>query len=218
MKQPTILARGEGWLCLNKPSGTLVHPAGKDDGDLLTWLKEQGEPGELSAVHRLDREVSGVVLISTRSDVARALHQQFAERQTQKKYRAWVLGPHLLNPPEGTWKKALTKKAEGRKNPAGYGPMRVPARTHFKRLTAIGPCEDLELTLETGRKHQLRRHCALSRRAILGDARYGDHPDDRIWLHAESLVFHPPEREAALEVQAPLPDDWEQVPRRFPTT
>jgi 23S rRNA-/tRNA-specific pseudouridylate synthase len=209
---------------LNKPAQLVVHATNRaDEVNLLDlfaehlksdpyWSREHGWNGqaEPSVVHRLDRGVSGAVMVVFDKRILTAIHQQFENKDTQKVYRAWVAGGPKLE--EDLWAWRLTKKAEGRSKPAGFKRYQVPAKTEMKVLERGEHVSLLSLKLITGRKHQLRRHCALAGCPILGDTRYGDAEDDRgrILLHAHEFSFLDPwsETPQRIEVTAPWPDDF----------
>ena len=217
-----VLKFGAGWLCVNKPRGLLVHPAKGSEDDLLGRVKElleaQGELAEgvgwngqysPSAVHRLDREVSGAVLIGVDGRILPQLHRQFEEGTTQKVYRAWCRRVKSELADEGVWRYPLTRKAEGRSKPAGFHRFRVPCETLYSVLRRNDDKLELELELKTGRKHQLRRHCALAGHPIQGDPRYGVEGDDgNLLLHSRYLAFSDPGHGGRIEVEASLPEGW----------
>jgi 23S rRNA-/tRNA-specific pseudouridylate synthase len=218
-----VLASGQGWAVLNKPAGIVVHADSTGERDLRTsfaeylaydtaWAQACQWNGstEPTVVHRLDRDVSGVVIVAFDQRIIPMLHLQFENKTVRKVYYAWVEG-RGPDDNEGLWKKALTKKAEGRSNPAGFAKMRVPSQTEYKVLERREHEALLELHPLTGRKHQLRRHCAMAGCAIIGDDRYGKVVEglNRILLHAKSVNFKDPWNEQDIFVEAALPEDFE---------
>ena len=176
-----------------KSAGLLTVPGVRDkDDSLVTRL---GPP--FKAVHRLDRDTSGLLVVPRTQHAHRGLSIAFERRQVRKKYHARCLG--IL---EGSG----SIKAPIGKNTAIYdGPPRlwtvVPngkhALTKYKVLSTTQRSTFLELTPVTGRSHQLRIHLAHIGAPILGDALHGDDPvaqqaADRLCLHATGLQFtHP---------------------------
>lgn len=217
-----LLCAGQGWLCVNKPSGLLVHAAKGSETDLLTVLLAQlhrekdlaqkvGWNGEFSpsVVHRLDLEVSGVVLVGVDGRVLPDLHRQFENKTTTKIYRAWCHKEKREVSDEGMWRYPLTRKAEGRSKPAGFHKFRVPCETRYRVLNRLETLVELELELGTGRKHQLRRHCALAGHPIVGDRRYGvDDGEEQMYLHATTLCFDDPSTGKRITAAASLPQNW----------
>jgi 23S rRNA-/tRNA-specific pseudouridylate synthase len=211
MNTPTqiqIVAQGTGWFAVNKPAGMSVH--NQKGGDLVSCFPEYET---VFLLNRLDVPVSGIVMLATSKSVASAIQQQFADRAVEKRYRAIGVAADpscLAAPGDGIWKQPLTKKAENRRKPAGFGGRRVPCRTLWQVERVDGDHVHLILTPETGRKHQLRRHAAIAGWPLLGDDRYGPERaaeafDGRIALHADRLVFCDPETGASVEVTCPVP-------------
>ncbi len=233
--KPEILALGHGWIAIDKPAGMSVHndADGSDAIQIVrTWL-ESSDPEALKAatathwekakfppapVHRLDRETSGILLLATRRDEATKLQQAMEKRESRKIYRAILRGK--LREESGKWHWPLSDKAEGRMNPQGKAADRKDCETRFRVLRANDHLSEIELELITGRQHQIRRHAALAKHAVVGDKRYGDmkHSNliaklfgvERMLLHASSLEIYIGET-SYLKVEAPLPDEFSKV-------
>jgi RluA family pseudouridine synthase len=200
-----IAARGNGWICVEKPAGISVHNApGKD---LQSILRAQlFSPGDLDQpqnrlqpVHRLDKDTSGLLLLATDADVLARLSALFSRGEVQKKYLALVHGNFDLPKEKASlWNPPLSKEAGGRNNPAGKG-KKVEAMTQYRILEQSPHYALLEIALLTGRKHQIRRHAKLAGHPVTGDSRYGSQRSirflketcnyHRLGLHAFSLEF-----------------------------
>ncbi len=213
-----------------KPPGMSLH---NDPGqDLLSVAARYLETHEalasamgvdadfgLHAPHRLDRETSGIVILTCTADAHRWISRQFAERRVHKEYAAIVHGevPAPEKSEQGEWAWPLSKRAGGRSDPAGAGE-RVPCRTRYRvlrhtpRYTLIA-CEPV-----TGRIHQIRRHAKLAGHAVAGDARYGTlrsirHLEKlgfrRLALHAAAVTLLLPETASPVTLESPrwLPND-----------
>lgn len=165
-----VIAQGEGWLAVEKPSGLSVHNQ-EDPINLLSILNKQLGSLTFYPVHRLDKETSGIQLLATSEKMASELSQQFQNRQVQKFYQGVVAGQL---PPQGVWDQPLTDKGEGFKNPAGLAKDRIPCETRFRKIKESKYFSWLEFQIITGRQHQIRKHCALNGRALIGDPRYGN--------------------------------------------
>lgn len=205
--QIPIIAHGIDWFAIDKPAGVSVHNQKGDD-----VVSAFPEHPKLFLLNRLDVPVSGIVLLATSRSVASAIQTQFAERSVEKRYRAIACAPDsaALAPGSGVWTQPLTKKAENRQRPAGWGGKRVPCKTAWTLDKVEGDRIHLTLIPHTGRKHQLRRHAAIAGWPLLGDRRYGpDSPansfGDRIALHAERLIFRDPGSGQAVVVTCPAP-------------
>lgn len=214
-------------LAVHKPGGLLTQaPPGIDSLEkrVKAFIKVRDEkPGKvyLGVPHRLDRPVSGAMVLARHVRAARRLSEQFQGRLVRKLYWAFVGG--CPDPRQGTWIDYLRKvpdearaevvdsdHAGGRKAVLHY---RVIARTDR------GSC--LAIELETGRTHQIRLQAASRGHPVLGDAQYGsndvfgptceDARDHWIALHARRLGFrHPMSREPVC-VTASLPSWWDAI-------
>lgn len=208
------MAVGYRWVVVNKPTGMLAHSVGDDVEDVVNWLKHQLSNNsqlkdechydpqyDLHPIHRLDREVSGLMLLALDKKVANHLHQQFEKREIEKAYYAVVEYQNKDGEEQGEWKWKLTKKAEGRSKPAGFAKYRVPCTTEFQVIEKKSVHALLKLIPHTGRKHQLRRHCALAGMPIVGDARYGQEHDDGLQLMSCLLSFSDPTTNEKVKVE-----------------
>lgn len=222
-----ILNAGRGWIAVNKPSGMSVHNDAHSaivlikelllrDKSLIAktgWLPENFEP---APVHRLDRETSGVLLLAVRKDQATRLQKAFQEKQVEKIYRAIVRGRLDSTNDLNEWSFPLSEKSEGRKNPAGVKTLRKPCLTRFTILRVSRYFTEIEIKLETGRQHQIRRHAALAGHPVINDQRYGEprhsalikkiYGTERMLLHAERLRL--PEDFGGISLQAELPQEF----------
>lgn len=184
--------------CVNKPAGMLSQPDGSPNESVVTsvwgalsWTREDFRP---AAVHRLDRNVSGAILVALTSPVLRTLSECIRLGEVKKIYLAVVGGQTGQLPPSGEIDVPLIKdEAENiaRADPAGRA-----ALTRYRTLAVTERRALVELELVTGRPHQARAHLASIGHPIVGDRKYGgDAPPAscrRIFLHAHSLTL--PER------------------------
>lgn len=195
---PVVLAETEEYLVLDKPAGLLVHSApGRPEPTLVDWLK--GRDAKIAAmggsrpgiVHRLDRDVSGVMVVARTAEAQEHFRLLFASRQVGKHYRALVTG--AVAKPEGEISFPLARSATHpgavAARPKGY-PGRE-AVTRYTVLAANPRFSYLDLELVTGRTHQLRAHLAAITHPVLGDVRYGEPSKHlaRPFLHAFELSF-----------------------------
>ena len=229
-----ILASGKGWVAVDKPAGLSVHnDPGKDlyarlahlvqtDSDLrkTTGL---GSENRLNAVHRLDRETSGVILLAGDRSVHRHFATQFETRAVAKIYIALLHGHLLKNDSPDRfleWKWSLTKTPGGRKDPRGRGP-RKACTTLVRVLDHSSHYSLVECKLLSGRKHQIRRHAKLAGHPVVGDRRYGSkrsldflqtrHGFRRLGLHAARLEIQLPDGNPAIIDAPALPDDMQRL-------
>ena len=206
-----ILSRGQDWLAINKPSGISVH--NDKPHDVISEIKR--EVGDtFQPVHRLDKGTSGVLLVA-RGKMLVALQKDWVN--VSKRYWAIVRGQPKV--PQGSWHISLRDRAEGRKNPRGIARHRVAAHTEYECISKNQHISMLDVTLHTGRQHQIRRHCVLAGHEILGDTRYGDpryqkkiatwYKDMGLLLHAHTLIFSVHQK--MIRIQAPKPRLWEGI-------
>lgn len=214
VETPNIEAFGFRWIVIRKPVGMLAHTVGDEEADVIHWLENhlhentslakgcQYDPQyDLHPIHRLDREVSGLMLIALDKKTAHQLHRQFEDREIEKCYYALVDFEKQDHEPKGLWKWKLTKKAEGRSKPAGFSKYRVACSTEYEIVTHDTSHALLKLIPHTGRKHQLRRHCAMAGLPIVGDSRYGHEHDDGLQLMSCLIAFKDPSNHERVKVE-----------------
>lgn len=202
-------------LVVNKPAGLLVH--GDETGDecladvAKAYIKEKyNKPGNvyIGVVHRLDRPVSGVVVLAKTSKALTRLNELFRSKKTVKTYWAVVLNRPAI--PEQTLVHWLIKdssrnvtKAYARENQSG-----LRSELSYRLVGQHDNLYLLEVNPVTGRPHQIRVQLASMNCPIAGDLRYGASkplPDKSIALHARSLQFEHPTLKTMVTVTAPLP-------------
>lgn len=165
-----IISRGDGWIGVDKPHGMSVHnDPGRDVISILT--RRLNRPEVLQPVHRLDRDTSGVLLVATTPPVLKKLSACFQTGTVSKTYLALVHG-HFEDTGQGIWTFPLSKQAGGRQNPGGSG-KKVAASTRYEILDQSPHYTLLRICLDTGRKHQIRRHARMAGHPVVGDQRYG---------------------------------------------
>jgi RluA family pseudouridine synthase len=203
-----ILKKGNGWIGIEKPCGISVHnEPGNDVLSIVTLMIKNklldlknsfvGGKNQIQPVHRLDKDTSGVLLLAYTPETLTKLSNYFHQGLVHKKYLALVHG-NFDEPENGhkIWGYPLSKDAGGRKNPEGTG-KKVKAETRYKILKQSPHYALLQITLVTGRKHQIRRHAKLSGHPVTGDRRYGSKKSigflkencgyNRLGLHAQSI-------------------------------
>ncbi len=214
-----VLFQGENVLILNKPAGILVQPdeAGGDSVISRVW----GVTGSKTpaAVHRLDRNTTGVLAVALHGEALRALEELFKNRNIRKFYLAIVAG---RAPEEIVIDAPLLKDSEN--NLVKVSDEGLTAVTKCERLAVdkAGKFSLVKLELLTGRTHQARVHMAHIKCPIIGDRKYGDFRINRAlknimrpFLHAYELEFPENLKPALKEIEgkifsAPLPDDMKE--------
>jgi 23S rRNA pseudouridine1911/1915/1917 synthase len=204
----TIVYQDDYLLVIDKGPGLVVHPArGHREGtlaQLLAGLLAGGEPGRAGIVHRLDRDTSGLLVVSRSDEAHRLLQEALAGRRIEREYIALVEGrpparSGMIEAPIGRDPRMRTRMAVG-----GVSPRE--ARTHFTLERALLGTSLLRLRLETGRTHQIRVHLQAIGHPVCGDPEYGT-PG---LLGLERQFLHP-FTGAPVEVLSPLPADLQRA-------
>ncbi len=202
----------DDWLvAVDKPAGLLSVPGryGDRQDSVLNRLRHQlPQASEVVAVHRLDQDTSGVLLLARHKEAERYLRQQFQEHQTQKRYEATLQGQ--LDSRQGTITLPLWGNPQERPRQSVHGRRGKPCETFYQVIDQEAGTTRVAFYPITGRTHQLRVHAAhpLGLNApILGDRLYGDgNGDQRLHLHAQELSFWHPglQREMTLKATTPF--------------
>ena len=206
-----ILFEDEHIIVVNKQAGLLSVATNKMEPDTLhsrvvNYLKSQNEKSWAFIVHRLDRETSGVMIFAKHKRHKEYLQEQFAKREVHRIYHALVEGKPQID--RGTiheWlleDKFLRVKAVKKNHPQAK-----EAITHYSVEDNDEFASLIQLTIETGRRHQIRVGLANLGCPVVGDSDHGaeGNPIGRIALHASSLEFLHPETDDPVRFEAPIP-------------
>ena len=230
-----ILYQDSDLVVLNKQAGIVVHPApGHSSGTLVNALLYhcpdlEGIGGAIrpGIVHRLDKDTSGTMVVGKNANALETLAKQFKDRTVRKKYLALVYGELAKN--TGVIDLPIGRHPVHRKQMSTTTRKGRRAVTSWKVLKRFQEITFLELTLQTGRTHQIRVHCATIDHPIVGDPVYG--PRKRLknfnnmaerlpaaiidqliavhrqMLHAWQLEFSHPRTNERMSFEAPIPGD-----------
>lgn len=213
-----IVYEDEALLVINKPSGMAVHGGSGIDNGVIEGLRAlYPNYSYLELVHRLDRDTSGCLMIAKKRSMLRRLHALLRTPQgMKKKYCALI---------KGQWHKGLSHinlPLEKNVVKSGERIVRVseqgkPALSYVQLAQQYQEAAFVNISIATGRTHQIRVHTSHSGHPIAGDPKYGDevfnqwlkkeYAFKRLFLHAKKLEFHLPDIDYHLKIEAPLPDE-----------
>jgi 23S rRNA pseudouridine1911/1915/1917 synthase len=209
----TVVHEDAHLLVVDKPAGVVVHPApGQTAGTLVHGLLERGIAGGAAdrpgIVHRLDRDTSGLLVVTRSPEAHDAMQALVRRRALEREYLALVRGhprsrSGRIEAPIGRDRHEPTRHSIDTATPR-------EAVTHFEVDRQLGERALLRVRLETGRTHQIRVHLEAIGLPVSGDRVYGVPHDlglERQFLHAGRLAFTHPLTEQRIAVVSPLPSD-----------
>ena len=223
-----VLLEDDALLALNKPAGVAVHGGSGVSFGVIEQLRQARPQAKLlELVHRLDRDTSGILLVAKKRSALKHLQDQFRERETGKTYLALVQGewPARLKVLDLPLHKFLLPSKDGVDGERRVrvttpdDPDGMRSITLVKVAERLKGCTLLEVTIKTGRTHQIRVHLASQGHPIAGDDKYGDFEwnkllqkqgHKRMFLHAWRLQFNHPASGERVELNAELPLELQQ--------
>ena len=220
----------DGIMAVYKPPGLPMHEGGAYRKNTFSELLRQKFDPDCAAVHRLDRETSGIVLCACDARLRRTLSAGLRDRNVEKTYLAivngvpsrerWTVSAPLGRAPETTFRIKQWVRPDG-----------APSETTFEVLATTDCKTLLKVMPKTGRTHQIRVHSAYVGHPLVGDKKY--HPDESIYLeyldkgftervrqqcyterlclHAAGIRFHHPLSSKLCHITCPIPEDMESV-------
>jgi 23S rRNA pseudouridine955/2504/2580 synthase len=226
-----IIYEDEKLLVLDKPAGVAVHGGSGLSFGVIEVLRTLYPQETLELAHRLDRDTSGCLLIARRTATLRVLHALLREGEVEKRYLAlvrgkWELGAQRIDVP------LRTDTRVGGERTVRAAQSGKPSVSEFRPVQFFGRTASLmEVTLRTGRTHQIRVHAQYAAHPVAGDEKYGDAAFNeqlrslglrRTFLHAHSVSFTWPQG-GEFSISAPLPgelaaliDALERAPQAAP--
>jgi len=211
-------------LVFNKPAGLLTQaPPGIDSLELRVrrFLQQREDKSHnlyLALPHRLDRPVSGAIVMARHVRAARRISEQFEQRTVHKAY--WAIVEGSVAEASGTWIDWMRKVPDEPRSETVTAdhPGAQQAVLHFRVIARAASATWLEIQLETGRTHQIRVQSAARGHAVAGDFQYGavrpfgpateDTRQRWIGLHARTLGFDHPMTRERIQIEAPVPAAW----------
>ena len=207
-------------LVIDKPAGVAVHGGSGVSFGVIEALRAARPDEDLELAHRLDRDTSGLLMVARKPSTLRTLHALLREGKVEKKYLAlvkgkWELGQKRIDVPLRTdirvgGERTVKADASGKDAVSVFRPVQF-----FGKKASL-----VEVSLETGRTHQIRVHAAHAGYPLAGDEKYGEEEFNermkalglgRMFLHAHQLSFVWPATGVEFTASAPLPPDLAAV-------
>ena len=215
-----LLLEDDALMAIDKPAGVAVHGGSGISFGVIEQLRQARPLAKLlELVHRLDRETSGILLVAKKRSALKHVQDQFRERETGKTYLALVQGswPEKLKVIDNALHKFLLPDGERRvRVTSNEDPDGMRSISLVKVAERLAGCTLLEVTIKTGRTHQIRVHLASQGHPIAGDDKYGDFEWNkalqkqglkRMFLHAWHLQFTHPATGKRVELTSNLPPE-----------
>ena len=211
-----VIYEDDDIIVIDKPAGMLTISTDKERENTayhiaFDYMKSKANPGRVFIVHRLDRETSGVLLLAKREQIKLKLQENWLETVIRREYIAVVEGN--VQPPQ----KQITSWLKQTKTLLVYSSDKKDdgqlAITNYQTLKTAEKYTLLDISLETGRKNQIRVHMKDIGHPVAGDKKYGaqTNPFKRLGLHASELVILHPATGGKMQFVSPVPEVFSKV-------
>ena len=217
-----IVYEDDDVIVVNKQNGLVVHPApGHYQGTLVNGLMYHTNLSDINGeirpgiVHRIDAYTTGLLMVAKNNKAHEKLAEEIKEKKTKRKYIALVWG--IIKNDTGEIDAPIGRSDKDRKKMA-INPKGKRAITHFKVLERFKNATLIELTLETGRTHQIRVHMDYINHPVVNDPVYGNKKtidDTGQMLHAKKIGFTHPKTGEYMEFDSELPKHFQKIIQRF---
>lgn len=207
-----LLYEDDDLLVIDKPEGLLsVATNFEQTKTAHAILKQTFRPRMIHVIHRLDQETSGVMLFALSDQAKVELKKLFAKHDLLREYIAIVEGH--LSPKKGSWTNYLIEDDHYKVHVTEDQEKGEMAITHYAVENTSRRFTRLRLTLETGRKNQIRVQCQEAGHPVIGDRKYGSfrNPLKRLALHAHRLEFVHPITHKKLSFKSPVPEEFDRL-------
>lgn len=211
-----IIYEDDDLIVINKPSGLLSIASDNEKSStayrmLSDYVQQKDKHNRIFVVHRLDEDTSGVLMVAKNVEIQQALQNKWNDIVTKRGYYAIVEG--MMENPEGTFKSYLKKNTQNlmySSKKSGDGQLAI---THYKVMKTNGEYSLLDVSIDTGRKNQIRVHLGESGHYVIGDDKYGEpsNPIARLGLHAYALEFVHPFTGKKVSFSSPIPKPFEDL-------
>jgi 23S rRNA pseudouridine1911/1915/1917 synthase len=215
-----IIFEDKQLIVVNKPAELLTVPTVREETNTLQhkvaeYVKHVSKGLGAFTVHRLDRGVSGLLVLGKSQEIVRQLKDQFAASKPEREYLAIVAGQ--MEQPSGTFESLLATDKDLNRFSTEDEEIGQLAITHFRVISRFQDTTLVQVRLETGRRNQIRVHFSEAGHPVLGDPRYCPEiaahphwPHKRLALHARLLAFEHPVSGKELRFEAALPAEMER--------
>lgn len=217
----TVLYENRDLMVVNKPRGLKSHPNWQTEKQTMMnaaagYLAGHSQEAPYM-VHRLDQQTSGAMIIAKNPVVVPILDRNISLGRIKRRYVAVVQGQ--FSQLSGTWTQPIGRDPQDRRKRKVEGMAAKPAVTHYQVLRRTYTATLLALTLETGRTHQLRVHCAANGHPIIGDPLYfpGNTSQQGLMLHGIQQRIVVPFTNEHRVITAPYPSEWPHALREMIT-
>jgi 23S rRNA pseudouridine1911/1915/1917 synthase len=219
-----IVFEDQHLIVVNKPAGLLSVPTVRQETNTLVakvdeYVRHASQGRGAFTVHRLDRGVSGLLVLGKTEQIVSQIKYQFAAGKPEREYVAIVAG--RMPQQQGTFQSLLATDKDLNRFSTDDEEIGQLAITHFRAIAPLAGATLVQVRLETGRRNQIRVHFAEAGHPVLGDDRYQSElaahrywPHARLALHARLLGFTHPITHEALRFEAPLPAEMDAFLRR----
>lgn len=205
-----IIYEDEEFIVINKPAGLLSVASDKENDRtayhfLMEYVRKSNPKNQVFVVHRLDKETSGVLMIAKNQEIRDLLQDDWNKLVTLREYIAIVDG--TFKEREGTFKSWLTETSTHIVYSSKGKNQGKEAVTHYRVLKDTRKYSLLRVTIDSGRKNQIRVHLSENGHPIIGDDKYGEptNPLKRLGLHASTLELTHPVTKKKMRFEAKMP-------------
>ncbi len=224
----TVAFEDDHLIVVDKSAGVLTVPTDSGERSTLVdrvtaYISHSRTSREACVVHRLDRDISGLLVFAKHEPIAKLLIEQFKVTKPERVYAAMVAGP--VEHDEGTFRSRMSDSKRIDKYVSRKSQQTENAITHYRVMERLAGATWVEAILETSWRNQLRAHFANAGHPVLGDPRYGKEKSShrqwvrrRLALHAQSLCFVHPVTGDRVECDAPLPSSFQKFIRKAKPT
>lgn len=220
-KDLPIIFENDEIIVINKPSGLLSVPSDKEKGStayrmVTDYVQQKNKKNRIFIVHRLDEDTSGVLMFAKNKHICDLLQENWNELMKKRGYIAIVEG--VLKEKSKTITSYLVKNSQNlmySTKKKGEGQF---AKTNYKVIRENNLYSMLDVSIETGRKNQIRVHLGELGHHVIGDDKYGtpSNPLGRLGLHAYELSFIHPVTQKIMTFNAPVPKEFENLFIKLP--